>query len=114
MLSVQYRNPINFSRDLIQQAAVALQRLRTALDRLKEAPIASEAEGSSTCSALTAFFWTEAVLPEWMVMVAIRLRTTRAIARPHVSFSRKSVVLRTPIIWLGAEKFAASPPPLEF
>ena len=43
MLSVQYRNPINFSRDLIQQAAVALQRLRTALDRLKEAPIAQEA-----------------------------------------------------------------------
>ncbi len=43
MLSVQYRNPINFSRDLIQQAAVALQRLRTALDRLKEAPIAPEA-----------------------------------------------------------------------
>ena len=42
MLSVQYRNPINFSRDLIQQAAVALQRLRTALDRLKEAPVASE------------------------------------------------------------------------
>ena len=42
MLSVQYRNPINFSRDLIQQAAVALQRLRTALDRLKEAPIAEE------------------------------------------------------------------------
>ena len=42
MLSVQYRNPINFSRDLIQQAAVALQRLRTALDRLKEAPISSE------------------------------------------------------------------------
>ncbi len=43
MLSVQYRNAINFSRDLIQQAAVALQRLRTALDRLKEAPIAEEA-----------------------------------------------------------------------
>ena len=42
MLSVQYRNPINFSRDLIQQAAVALQRLRTALDRLKKAPVASE------------------------------------------------------------------------
>ena len=43
MLSVQYRNPINFSRELIQQAAAALQRLRTALDRLKEAPIAAEA-----------------------------------------------------------------------
>ena len=43
MLSVQYRNPINFSRDLIQQAATALQRLRTALDRLTEAPIAQEA-----------------------------------------------------------------------
>ncbi len=42
MLSVQYRNPINFSRDLIQQAAVALQRLRTALDRLKEAPVTEE------------------------------------------------------------------------
>ena len=42
MLSVQYRNPINFSRDLIQQAAVALQRLRTALDRLKEAPIVDQ------------------------------------------------------------------------
>ncbi|MBQ6146988.1 MAG: cysteine--tRNA ligase [Clostridia bacterium] len=45
MLSVQYRNPINFSRELIQQAAVALQRLRTALDRLKEAPIAQEPVG---------------------------------------------------------------------
>ncbi|MBR3136549.1 MAG: cysteine--tRNA ligase [Clostridia bacterium] len=43
MLSVQYRNPINFSRDLIQQAATALQRLRTALDRLKEAPVAEAA-----------------------------------------------------------------------
>ena len=43
MLSVQYRNPINFSRDLIQQAATALQRLRTALDRLKEAPVAESA-----------------------------------------------------------------------
>ena len=43
MLSVQYRNPINFSRDLIQQAAVALQRLRTALHRLKEAPVAETA-----------------------------------------------------------------------
>jgi len=43
MLSVQYRNPINFSRDLILQAAVALQRLRTALDRLKEAPVTEAA-----------------------------------------------------------------------
>ena len=42
MLSVQYRNPINFSRDLIQQAAVALQRLRTALNRLSEAPVAEK------------------------------------------------------------------------
>ncbi|MBQ7277786.1 MAG: cysteine--tRNA ligase [Clostridia bacterium] len=43
MLSVQYRNPINFSRALIQQAAVALQRLRTALDRLQEAPVSETA-----------------------------------------------------------------------
>ena len=49
MLSVQYRNPINFSRDLIQQAATALQRLRTALDRLKEAPVAEgPTEGEQT------------------------------------------------------------------
>ena len=42
MLSVQYRNPVNFSREMIQQAESALERLRTAKERLAEAPIAPE------------------------------------------------------------------------
>ena len=37
MLSVHYRNPVNFSRELIQQAEAALTRLRTARKRLREA-----------------------------------------------------------------------------
>ncbi|MDD6887109.1 MAG: cysteine--tRNA ligase [bacterium] len=37
MLSVHYRNPVNFSRDLIRQAETALTRLRTARERLAEA-----------------------------------------------------------------------------
>ena len=46
MLSVQYRNPVNFSRELIQNAAAALDRLRTAEDRLMNAPKADkETEG---------------------------------------------------------------------
>jgi cysteinyl-tRNA synthetase len=40
MLSVQYRNPVNFSRELIQQAGNGLERLRTARERLEEAQIA--------------------------------------------------------------------------
>ena len=32
----------------------------------------------------------------------------------QVAFSKKSVVLRTPIIWLDDEKPDARPPPLEF
>ena len=37
MLSVHYRNPVNFSRELIRQAESALERLRTARERLEEA-----------------------------------------------------------------------------
>ena len=40
MLGVQYRNPVNFSREMIQQAETALERLRTAKERLAEAQIA--------------------------------------------------------------------------
>jgi len=40
MLSVQYRNPVNFSRELIQQAESGLERLRTARERIDEAPVA--------------------------------------------------------------------------
>ncbi|MEL7602272.1 MAG: cysteine--tRNA ligase [Bacillota bacterium] len=37
MLSAQYRNPVNFSRELIEQASAALTRLRTAKERLDAA-----------------------------------------------------------------------------
>ncbi|NLI53429.1 MAG: cysteine--tRNA ligase [Clostridiales bacterium] len=40
MLGVQYRNPVNFSREMIQQAESALERLRTAKERLAEAQTA--------------------------------------------------------------------------
>ena len=39
MLAVQYRNPVNFSRDMILQAQTALERLRTAKERLAEATL---------------------------------------------------------------------------
>ena len=42
MLSVQYRNPVNFSHELILQAESALERLRTAQERLAEAAVAPE------------------------------------------------------------------------
>lgn len=45
---------------------------------------------------------------------AITLNTTMNAARLHVAFSRKSVVLRTPIIWFDDAKPDARPPPLEF
>ena len=39
MLGVHYRNPVNFSRELIRQAESALGRLRTARERLDEASV---------------------------------------------------------------------------
>ena len=48
MLSVQYRNPVNFSRELIMNAASALERLRTAEDRLLHAEtVPEETEGEA-------------------------------------------------------------------
>ena len=41
------------------------------------------------------------------------LNTTIAAARPHVAFSMKSVVLRTPIMAFDDEKFDAKPPPFD-
>lgn len=37
MLGAHYRSPVNFSRELMEQSAAALQRLRTAKERLYEA-----------------------------------------------------------------------------
>ncbi len=48
MLSVQYRNPVNFSRELILQAESALERLRTAQERLAEAAVAPEGTEEDT------------------------------------------------------------------
>ncbi len=42
MLSVHYRNPVNFSRELIQQAENGLERLRNARTRVAEAAVAPD------------------------------------------------------------------------
>ena len=57
MLSVQYRNPVNFSHELIQQAQSALERLRTARERLEEAPVspAETPEDAAFLAALEEF-----------------------------------------------------------
>ena len=39
LLGTQYRNPVNFSRELVEQSETALTRLRTARERLREAPV---------------------------------------------------------------------------
>ena len=41
------------------------------------------------------------------------LNTTMNAANPQVAFSRKSVVLRTPIIWFEEAKLDARPPPFD-
>ena len=51
MLSVHYRNPVNFSRELIQQAEAALTRLRTARERLEEAQRVQETEEDAAFTA---------------------------------------------------------------
>jgi hypothetical protein len=48
------------------------------------------------------------------IAVAARQRTTNADASVQVAFSRKSVVLRTPITWLLDAKVEDNPPPFEF
>ena len=54
MLGVHYRNPVNFSRELIQQSENALIRLRTARERLDEAQTtdAKTAEDEAFLSSL--------------------------------------------------------------
>jgi cysteinyl-tRNA synthetase len=56
MLSVQYRNPVNFSRDMILQAETALERLHTAKERLAEAKTApATAEDAAFIAQLDEF-----------------------------------------------------------
>lgn len=59
MLGVHYRNPINFSRELMLQAESALERLKTARERLGEAPVAANAsEGDAAFMASLSDFKT--------------------------------------------------------
>lgn len=52
--------------------------------------------------------------PRLMKNTTTMQSTIMAPASVQVAFSRKSVVLRTPIIWLEDAKEEARPPPLEF
>ncbi len=55
MLGANYRNPVNFSRELIEQAAVSLARLRTARERLDEMALSPDADDSAVSEALDTF-----------------------------------------------------------
>lgn len=50
MLGANYRNPVNFSKELMQQANTSLARLRTALERLSETTIDNGADDASVRS----------------------------------------------------------------
>ena len=47
LLSVQYRNPVNFSRELIQQSKAALDRLKIARQRLEDAVAGPKTEADA-------------------------------------------------------------------
>ena len=56
MLSAQYRTPVNFSRELVEQATAALTRLRTAKERLEEAQLGPEtAEDAAFLNELASY-----------------------------------------------------------
>lgn len=56
LLSAQYRNPVNFAPDLVMQAQSGLERLRTARERLAEAPVGDETvEDAAFLEQLAAF-----------------------------------------------------------
>lgn len=54
LLSAQYRNPVNFSRELVEQSQTALGRIKTARERLDEALANPAAEPSGEDAAFTA------------------------------------------------------------
>lgn len=47
LLGTHYRNPVNFSRDLVEQSETALARIRTARERLAEAPLSQAPEADA-------------------------------------------------------------------
>jgi len=55
LLSANYRNPVNFSRELMEQTATSLQRLYTARDRLFDTAVDETADDSGVRAALDGF-----------------------------------------------------------
>ncbi|MCE5235695.1 MAG: cysteine--tRNA ligase [Clostridiaceae bacterium] len=53
LLSAQYRNPVNFSRELVEQASAALTRLKTTRERIARSPV-SETETEADAAFLAA------------------------------------------------------------
>ena len=54
LLSAQYRNPVNFARELVEQSQTALARIRTAHERLDEALAKPSSESSAEDAAFLA------------------------------------------------------------
>lgn len=54
LLSAQYRNPVNFSRELVEQSQTALSRIQTARERLDEALATPASEPSAGDAAFIA------------------------------------------------------------
>ncbi len=55
LLSANYRNPVNFSRELVDQTATSLQRLYTARDRLFDTKVDETKDDSSVSAVLDEF-----------------------------------------------------------
>jgi cysteinyl-tRNA synthetase len=55
LLSANYRNPVNFSRELMEQTVTSLQRLYTARDRLLDTAIDESADDSAVANEIDAF-----------------------------------------------------------
>ncbi len=55
LLSANYRNPVNFSRELMEQTVTSLQRLYTARDRLLDTAVDETADDAAVASALDGF-----------------------------------------------------------
>jgi len=55
LLTANYRNPVNFSRELMDQTVTSLNRLYTARDRLFDTPVDESADDSAVNEALDGF-----------------------------------------------------------
>ena len=55
LLSANYRNPVNFSRELMEQTVTSLNRLYTARDRLYDTPVDETVDDSAVTGELDSF-----------------------------------------------------------